>query len=192
MTDLEKDQKEQYQSQSLSAGELAEIKRTDVKAPAISQSRPWHMRRSGRLAASVLLILGILGGWLAFGGNSSVVDALASEIAEHHEKHLPPEFISNDFTELGTMMDKLDFELQSFYGVDGALELAGARYCSIDDRVAAQVRLINSAGVEFTFYQFRAAAEDELTTEHHLRHNEETTIEVWSDGELVYGLAFSE
>jgi hypothetical protein len=81
--------------------------------------------------------------------------ALAREIAMNHRKQLDVEFIAKTIFDLGQQMDKLDFSAVNPDKLPVAFSIVGARYCSIQGGIAAQIQLTDTAGHYYTIYQTR-------------------------------------
>ena len=129
---------------------------------------------------------------------------VAIEIARNHLKDLDPEFRTGDLRELQREMTKLDFslvppdqrylssgplvgELES--AADGArLGLRGARYCSLQGQLAAQLEYEDAGGRTHTLYQTRdsdllADIGAEQLNVHGLR------LRLWAQSGVFFGLA---
>lgn len=78
----------------------------------------------------------------------------AQEVALNHKKQLAAEFLGADYDSLRLQMGKLDFVLTAPARLrESRLRLVGARYCSIQGHLAAQIRLKDDQGHEYTLYQ---------------------------------------
>ncbi len=114
---------------------------------------------------------------------------IAQEIALNHRKQLGLEFNVDNYKKLNTQMKKLDFELIA--SIDPALNdltIIGARYCSIQGYLAAQIRFTNPQGQHYTLYQ--TTLPRSLLT--HLNVNQiidDIEVTQWSEGDTFYGLA---
>ena len=109
---------------------------------------------------------------------------LADEIAMNHRKALDPEFASARYDELSGLMKGLDFALVEPAHVSG-MELLGARYCSLQSRIACQLKLRDAGGRIHTLYEERAlTALDDGTVQLDRLDNRH-----WREGDLHHGLA---
>ena len=78
----------------------------------------------------------------------------AQEVALNHKKQLAAEFHGADYDSLRLQMGKLDFVLTAPARLrESKLRLVGARYCSIQGHLAAQIKLKDDQGHEYTLYQ---------------------------------------
>lgn len=79
---------------------------------------------------------------------------VAREVAANHARGLEPEFRSTDYAALRREMSKLDFSIiePARFAQDG-LRLVGARYCSVQCVVAAQIRLVDPESESHTLYE---------------------------------------
>ncbi|BAM02643.1 hypothetical protein [Phycisphaera mikurensis] len=153
-------------------------------------SRP-RLRAAWLAVAAALTLTASLAIVLAAGGGGS--DALASlvaeEIALNHRKQLAPEWTGVGIGELAERMPKLDFTPRWPAALDGGgWSLTGARYCSIGGRIAAQLRLGRADGRAATLYAFRDA-DAFAALPAGQRSVDGTSVRVWREGGLVFGLA---
>ncbi|MEM7682221.1 MAG: hypothetical protein AAF288_09725 [Planctomycetota bacterium] len=115
---------------------------------------------------------------------------IAIEIALNHRKAFAPDVETADLRSLAAQMPKLDFTpVQAVHPSAAGLTLVGARYCSIDGAVAAQLRFIDAENRTCTMYQVRA---DRLPKVERQRFNiDGTQVELWREGDVLLGLARS-
>jgi hypothetical protein len=117
---------------------------------------------------------------------NTIINRFANEIAFNHQKKLPSEIKTNSILELNKMMDKLDFEIVLPQKISTNLVLKGGRYCSVDNRVAAQLKLENKQGKRITCYVFKKNENFEFDKKI-LKDNIEVTF--WNDDVLIFALA---
>ena len=132
------------------------------------------------LAASCLIATALL---LSLSAGPDAGRAVAREIALNHAKAYPPDFVSGSYDELAGRMAKLDFRLSRPDRDVGTL--LGARYCSLQGRVAAQLRLRDDDGRPCTLYEVRAL--DGVEPGEYSVSG--LSIRLWREGDLLYGLA---
>ena len=138
-----------------------------------TSSRWVRLTRRGGIAAAVLfaaaaaVLLGrMVGRGRAGPGQEFVTAAIAREVAMNHNKHLAPEFVAEDFASLSAQMDKLDFALTEPDVLRGSLwGVTGARYCTVQGRLAAQVQLSDLFGATLTLYEAPLHAEMDAVRE---------------------------
>ncbi|MCH9649288.1 MAG: hypothetical protein K0U98_13695 [Deltaproteobacteria bacterium] len=143
------------------------------------------------LAAALLLSLGLLFFWNGMRQND-LAAGIAAEVAMNHAKDLAVEFVATDLSGLRKQMDKLDFTLLESHHLKGrGLRLLGARYCSIQGQLAAQIRLKDGTGSTQTLYQTPL---DSSTARLSARRSVAAGIEVqmWQEDGLFMVLAEAE
>ncbi|MEM7624635.1 MAG: hypothetical protein AAF333_03290 [Planctomycetota bacterium] len=142
------------------------------------------------VAASVALVLVVGGLWtLRPSADASPTSLVAREIALNHTKALTPDHPAERFEQLASMRDKLGFAPVEPAGLaERGLRLAGARYCSVQGCMAAQVSVVDERGEAWTLYQVRPderlATLDEVSIA-----VDGVDVELWREAGLVMGLA---
>ncbi len=152
--------------------------------------------RTLAIAATFLLVAaGVfqLGRWVEQVGDVSPDEALvrliAGEVAHHHNKRLAVEFERNEYEKLSNEMSKLDFALVASERLDGSqLRLLGARYCSIQGQLAAQVKLLDTRDRTFTLFQTRSFRRIAELTDATLEVDG-VEVEMWNEGGLFFAIA---
>lgn len=157
-------------------------------ARALSSRRIRWLAAAGVAAAVLVAGIASLRGSVADG---SLPLRVAEEIALNHGKQLAVEFTATSYRELARRMDKLDFDLRASPDARVArLGVLGARYCSIQGGLAAQVKLREAGGQVLTMYQ--TALTDELGS---VPAGEQIVdgvrIRLWREGDRLLGLARS-
>lgn len=115
----------------------------------------------------------------------------ALEVALNHRKHLAPEFEASDYDALRAAMDKLDFGLVAPQELpEPGLRVTGARYCSIQGNLAAQIKLRDPHGVEYTLYQTHLEPDADLPPTEREFVIDGVRIRQWQEGGVF--LAFAE
>jgi len=121
--------------------------------------------------------------------NLSLTERISQEIALNHRKQLALDFQGKDYDRLNTAMNKLDFKMkESHRAILSGLELVGARYCSIQGNIAAQLRLRDKDGKYFSLYQTKLTELLKNKPESFQRENQ-VDIKQWQENGLFYGLA---
>lgn len=116
----------------------------------------------------------------------------AQEVALNHKKRLSTEFHGADYDSLRLQMSKLDFVLTAPARLrESGLRPVGARYCSIQGHLAAQIKLKDNQGREYTLYQTHLpsptatfSASDYMV--------DGVRIQEWQEAGLFFALAASE
>ncbi|MAE97351.1 MAG: hypothetical protein CL910_22100 [Deltaproteobacteria bacterium] len=120
---------------------------------------------------------------------AALAGSIRHEIVLNHRKNLAVEFDAEDYLGLREQMDRLDFALlrpQRFGG--GELQLLGGRYCSLQGRMAAQLKLEDEEGRVLTLYQTGFGEVFEGLPEEQ-RELDGIPIRIWREGDLLFGLA---
>jgi hypothetical protein len=117
---------------------------------------------------------------------TSIVTAFAEEIAFNHQKQLPPDLKTSNLFELNSKMSKLDFNLFLLKNITTDYKLQGGRYCSVGDRIAAQLKLKDSVGKIVTCYVFKKL--EKFDFEHKIIFN--SILEtIWDNDTLICAIA---
>lgn len=197
-----------YHRQELRPEKLAELRllaegwRATREKAGVDATAHWRGRRmlsvGGVAAVLFLLALGAfyLGRVLRRAPSdeltaSALARSIGREIAMNHRKQLELEFLARDYVTLQIQMSKLDFALAPpSKGVTVPLNIAGARYCSIQGQLAAQIRARDPAGLVYTLYETKLT--DKLRGAAGEVKSEGVEIRLWSEHGLFYGLAVNE
>jgi len=192
-----------YESQDLGPAKLAELREEAAKSVAPdprplereSTGRSARVNRRGWLAAALVVFSASLVTLVIWQGSKSgeqgadVVRDAAKEIARNHHKRLDVEHRTEVYADLVAGMPRLDFSpIEPRRVHERGLRLLGARYCSIDGSIAAQMRLLDGEDRLLTLYQFRPTAAFEGLREH-IEQIDGLEVEVWSEAGLICGLA---
>jgi anti-sigma factor RsiW len=168
-----------------------EARLTDERAEAILAGEPpratpasvWRLRLAA-LAASVLALA-----WVGYGmfSERDLAARVFAEIAMNHKKGLAAEVATDDFAAVGRALDRLDFAISKPGGPAAGLALLGGRYCSIQGRLAAQLKLAAPGGVR-TLYVAELTPQLEAIVGETVIHDS-VEITVWREGGIFHGLA---
>jgi len=83
-------------------------------------------------------------------------------------------------------MDKLDFELGLPQNIQTNYQLLGGRYCSVDSRIAAQLKVKNNTGSVGTLYVLKKIEPFDIQD---VVLFEKTKVDIWDDGQLLFVFA---
>lgn len=122
-----------------------------AQGPRSARARSWLLAAAGSILAAVVAWFA----WVVWSPLSSpLARAVAAEVAAGHAKSHPLDVEAASFAELRQRMDRLGFTLVE-PGPELGLDLAllGARYCTLQGRPAALIRLQDARGEGFTLYQ---------------------------------------
>ncbi len=187
--------KRHYQRQTLSPEAMA---RMVAMADSVSQNkqqeqkvrfwrRRWWLQRNVSVVASVVIAL-LAVSWV-WQGNDRLLADVAQEVALNHNKHMASEYSADDYQRLAAMMDKLDFDLVFPARLRQAgYQMVGARYCSIQGGIAAQIKLRAEDGEWVTLYQTRLNSKlTALDGQRFVADN--VNVQTWQEGGVFFGLA---
>ena len=137
MNKLDDKLKEFYSSKSLSEEKTGLLLGGNKK-----EKRPYRVY--GTIAASIVLLALIVYGTSSLRGNSLEMNVV-KEIAMNHNKQLDVEYRTDNLSDLGKKLTKLDFRLSDAGPeISGNYKLLGGRYCSIQGNLAAQLKIQNN------------------------------------------------
>ena len=191
--------KNYYEKQSLSPETLARLSalqdNQQTSAPteslATHEKSFWHSHRHFALAASLMLVLitGAQFGYIFKATESDLILRVSQEVELNHNKQLAADFLTDSYSTLATTMNKLDFELKAPEQLSrGNYQLLGARYCSIQGQIAAQLKLVSQKGRKVSLYVTKVNDElASLNNKNQLR--EGLLIRNWHEGELFFSFA---
>lgn len=193
-----------YQGQQLSPGKLDELLALAEGSAQIDQTgagssaplshalgRRWAWQRNLAVAVSVVVVVfSAIYALQPRSFSSAELTALVSkEIALNHNKRLALEFQAQDSLDLSLQMDKLDFAPRLPKRPQTAgLKLVGARYCSINGQLAAQLALHDEKGELYTLYQTVLSADLSRIPDGEQRVNG-VSVQHWQEAGLFFGLA---
>ena len=184
MNDLDQKLRDYYRDRRLGTD--------SIKAIDDSARRAHRMRRAYRvavLAAAASLVI-VLGPWL-----SQEVDPthrIVAEIALNHQEPGSLLIESSRYSAVQEALSELDFPIRpKREGLPLALGLVGGRYCTVLGSRAAQLQLSHPrTGSMQTLYVVRMT-DDMREVKPGTYSDDGVQVEIWSEGELLYGLAGS-
>ncbi|MBT3980842.1 MAG: hypothetical protein HOE90_05770 [Bacteriovoracaceae bacterium] len=165
--------KNYYQSKELSASQLERLQGKS------SMSLLWSAGAGLAISCFALLI---------FFSTAKIENQIVDEIVYNHGKNLSVEISSSDLIKIGKALPKLDFTLaQSSRLPPGKWKVLGARYCSIQGKIAAQLKLENiSNGHVYTLYQTHLTKE--MKGIDHKDQVSGASVQLWTEKGLLMGL----
>ncbi len=191
--------KEYYAGRTLSPAtlerlrSLAEVSRRERRSAGRATERQ-RLRRLVAVAVAGLVVGGlavVLGPLVSsrIGGGEALARGICREVALNHSKQLAIEFPATDYDGLRSAMGKLDFVLvRPSDPAVAKLRVVGARYCSIQGRIAAQIRLEDERGRPHTLYETHPSGELEAVPERAMEVAG-ARIRLWRESGLLLGLA---
>jgi len=192
---IEKHVKSYYSSQTLDPKIMARLKSMSEASVETEETTTifnrWPMMKMG-IAASFLMFTVVTTQVLfnTYSHNTGdLVMRIAQEVELNHNKQFKSDFLSTNVQTLASVMHKLDFDLKlPARLINAGYEIIGARYCSIQGGIAAQLKLIDSAGKTSTLYVTKL---NDLLVEisQQSQSHDGLTIDLWQDESLFYSLA---
>ncbi|KXF83036.1 hypothetical protein [Enterovibrio coralii] len=154
---------------------------------AAKQSQGLPRKLQPLLAAALLLCAS----FLVFTSSNQDHQRIATEIAYNHNSQMQMEVQSGAFTDIQHYLNRLDFSLIASEKLpESVWRLIGGRYCSIDGKLAAQLKVEHlESGDIYTLYQ--AKLPDMFSAEGVSDAIDVDGVEVrlWQEGGLLFGLA---
>ena len=174
MSDFKKIIKEHYLTKQLSTEQLARLQ----------EKKRFSLWRPAFLSACIAVFC--VSVFLTSGNFTTNV---MQEIAYNHSKNLDVEIRSDDLLVIQDKLGKLDFLVaQSSRFPAKEWEIVGARYCSIQGKIAVQIKLKNrSNGQLYTHYQTRL--NDDKLKKSATADIDGAKVQVWMEKGLLMGVA---
>jgi len=119
---------------------------------------------------------------------------IMSEIAYNHKQGMPIEVASNSLADIRNYLDKLSFPIISPNTMNNAnWQFLGGRYCSINGKLAAQLKIKNLAdNTVYTLYQAATKGGAGKSDKTRLtRMIDGVGVSIWREKGLLLGLASS-
>ena len=185
MNALDRLVKEYYEGACLAEGRVDTILALAPAPARVTPAKVWYARIAA-VAATLALASWLGHGYLV---ERDVTARVLAEIAMNHKKHLSVEVSASDFEAVGRALDRLDFPLRSPARLAPGLELLGGRYCSIQGRLAAQLKLRDQeSGAVRTLYAAELTPElagvPRITAVY-----EGVEITLWAEDQVFFGYA---
>jgi hypothetical protein len=122
----------------------------------------------------------------------SLEERILQEIAYNHNKQMQPELMTKDLAEVQGFLKSLNFAL-----VDSSklkkLALVGGRYCSIQGKVAAQLKYKSASNKASTIYQ--TVLPKKLNTKYFKEYQgsyQGVHVKMWHEKGILFGIATSD
>lgn len=180
---LKKSIQEYYQSHRLSGEQLDQLREASGKG---------FVLRRYPVAVPALcgFLLALVGSFLFFSKEKApLMDRITVEVVYNHNKNMPSEVLTSSYQELNEALDRLGFQVRESQRLKERYALVGGRYCSIQGKIAAQLKLRPRVGKDaqvYTLYQFKKG---DMAGILHQAHHQSTRVEIWSEGEMGFALA---
>lgn len=188
--------KEYYQDQRMSTDSVERILERgrqvaqDRQSASTSRERFFtvHQIKLGVLAFAASFLLAVVISQTYFFSRSTTELVLA-EIAMNHNKRLNVEYPYQEYQKLQTAMDRLDFKLAPMIDLPGKFSLLGGRYCSIQGKLAAQLKVKDIASGNIATLYITPATDKLQKIANQQVVYDNVTIRMWQAGKNFYGLA---
>ncbi len=185
MKNLEQELKNYYQSKHLASDKI-----TAIQTSTQEMGRT-HRRISYLLPVAVLVLLTIgIGLWLHISTDSSLTHQVVTEIGHNHRQHGALVVKSDQYGIVQNALSELDFPLQPRR--DNLVRdflLIGGKYCTIQGSQAAQLKLNHrKSQVIHTLYVL-PITNSIKDVEPGVYETNGVQVELWTDQQLLYGLA---
>lgn len=150
---LREELKQKLSRERLDDDEFARFERLLTKEKRWSEMTPFNFRVGGAVAALLLLGVTVL---VYFPGNDSedLPELLAQEVFTNHVHAHSLDLETHSIEVLRAGLDRLDFvPVDASASRDERLTLLGARYCTLQGAIAAQILFHTPSGARVTRYQ---------------------------------------
>ena len=121
-------------------------------------------------------------------------DRIMQEIAYNHQQEMPTEISSNSLIKIGDYLNKLTFPLiDSDAMTTQKWQILGGRYCSINGKLAAQLKVKNLEDSKtYTLYQAALGTDiSKVLASTKEQAIEGVSVSIWQEKGLLLGLAHS-
>jgi len=122
----------------------------------------------------------------------NIEELIIQEIAYNHNKQMSPELLSADLSKVQTYLKSLNFALVDSPKLSH-LELVGGRYCSIQGKVAAQLKYTSNSQGASTIYQ---TAMPKVLRDKKFQQYESSYqgvhVKIWHEKGILFGKATSD
>ncbi len=182
MKEIDQHIKAYYANKSLSPQQLEAIERGSQISP---------KRNLPRLigAAAALIVLALCAYFLLIAPvqkQDKMIHAFSAEVAFNHEKQLNSDIVTGCIGELSEQMNKLDFKLGLPENIQANYKILGGRYCSVDSRIAAQLKVEDKTGSVGTLYVLKKVEPFDIQD---VVVFKKTKVDIWDDGDLLFVFA---
>jgi len=187
-----------YQQQSLSEEQVAKLmalqkqpEQTSATGSAKYNNGLKAVKYYSLLATAASIFVIILTTWIYSGYNIDIREQVAKEIAYNHSKQMALEITSNNLDDIGAYLSELDFNLVVSQKVRQAKQVfLGGRYCSIQNKLAAQLRVKDeNSNNAYTYYQAIIPDGFKLNGATYSTWIKDIYVELWIEGGVLLGLA---
>lgn len=138
-------------------------------------------------AGGLLAVLGYL-----YQAEPKHLSTISKDIAYNHNSQLQMEVLSHELQTVQGRLNRLGFQLVSSNKLEeGKWQLIGGRYCNINGKIAAQMKLRNAESKAiYTFYQAKVPNEFINSLSDKETAIDGVKVKLWREKGLLMGLAF--
>jgi len=186
---------EHYHKQTLTPAALV---RMEMMAESMSEKLQyeqktgfWHKRwqQQKNLSIAAMFVIAMLLIPIFWQSGDTLLQRVAREVALNHNKQLESDYVSDSYKYLASVMERLDFlPAASVLLQKNNYQITGARYCSIQGQIAAQIKLVSPVGGVLTLYQTRLNDELAILDNQHYTINN-VQVKNWQEDGIFYSLA---
>lgn len=122
-----------------------------------------------------------------FTSKERLLQKYGKEVAYNHSKKAESKIHSSNVKDLNEKMDKLDFEIHMPESVLKKYVLLGGKYCSVDKRLAAQLKLEEKGNKSIaTLYVLKQLKNEDFNDQILI---DSTNIQIWNEQSNLFVLA---
>ena len=187
MKHLDQQLKDYYQKVKLSPERVALI----LAQPQGHAKLRQRTRLIWAIAASLLLAIGI-SLWIGLAPRGNLTNRVVAEIARNHQHQGALMVESGQYHIVQAALDKLAYSIQpQRASLSQSFTLVGGKYCSIQGRKAAQLKLRhNASGIMHTLYVWQSPRSTE-DIQSGVYESDGVQVDLWSHQKRLFGLARS-
>jgi hypothetical protein len=171
-----------YLEQNLSPEQLTKLQQL---SPAKNR---FFMYFSVAIAASFFTAIS----WYLINLNQYNPGPISAQIAYNHNSQMQMEVLSPDLKDVQGHLTKLGFQLISSSKINRQhWQLIGGRYCNINGKIAAQLKIKNTESNQiYTYYQAKLPGKQLATLSQTEIAIDGVNVKLWREKGLLMGLAF--
>ena len=185
MSDFKKELEDHYLKKSLSEQEV----KTLLQDSSMSSSRRpkvWQLAfLAGAVSTAIVAFL-----FFSF-FSPPLHKKIFKEVVKNHLKGMPSEVLSADYTVINEALDRLNFKVIPSTQLGENFALVGARYCSVQGEIAAQLKIKDKKRDRFlTLYQFdKSKVTGDSVAQAFTSKKKGVTVKIWYEGSIGFALA---
>ena len=188
---LKEEVKEYFAGFEISEQQLRSLQEREAEAH--QENRKKVLLNWGSLAVSMVTLILVVSYFYTTSTNEFNLKSLPSEISYHHNKQMNSKIMTSSISKMRKSLSKLDFSLITSEKLPPSKwKIIGGRYCSLQGRLAAQIKVKNlKKNKEYTLYQMARPPELEGPVESFQEFHNGAKVKIWSENGLLLGMAGS-